>query len=192
MLTLGLDGDRHALDRAGAGLCDDRRCWRRCWSCSAGCSRAFPPASSSAACRSISSEIATPGHKGFYVSWQSGSQQVAVIFVALLGVVLSIDLPPEDMAHWGWRIPFLVGCLIIPLLFMLRRSLQETGGLRASAARIRRRARSSCVARAELAARDDRHAAGDDDHGVVLFHHRLYADLRHAKCCNSATSTRWS
>jgi len=24
------------------------------------------------------SEIATPGHKGFYVSWQSGSQQVAV------------------------------------------------------------------------------------------------------------------
>ncbi len=26
------------------------------------------------------SEIATPGHKGFYVSWQSGSQQVAVMF----------------------------------------------------------------------------------------------------------------
>src|SRR5216683_4506367 len=25
------------------------------------------------------SEIATPGHKGFYVSWQSGSQQVAVM-----------------------------------------------------------------------------------------------------------------
>src|SRR5579884_1093878 len=25
------------------------------------------------------SEMATPGHKGFYVSWQSGSQQVAVM-----------------------------------------------------------------------------------------------------------------
>jgi len=35
------------------------------------------------------SEIATPGHKGFYVSWQSGSQQVAVMFAALVGVVLS-------------------------------------------------------------------------------------------------------
>ena len=34
-------------------------------------------------------EIATPGNKGFYVSWQSGSQQVAVIFVAMLGVLLS-------------------------------------------------------------------------------------------------------
>src|SRR3989475_9901663 len=27
-------------------------------------------------------EIATPGHKGFYVSWQSASQQVAVMFAA--------------------------------------------------------------------------------------------------------------
>ena len=31
------------------------------------------------------SEIATPGHKGFYVSWQSASQQCAVVFAALLG-----------------------------------------------------------------------------------------------------------
>src|ERR1700722_7256094 len=30
------------------------------------------------------------------------------------------------MASWGWRVPFLVGCLIIPLLFFLRRSLTET------------------------------------------------------------------
>jgi MFS family permease len=72
------------------------------------------------------SEIATPGHKGFYVSWQSGSQQVAVMFAALVGVVLSSALPPENMALWGWRVPLLLGCLIIPLLFRLRRSLQET------------------------------------------------------------------
>src|SRR5690242_2961364 len=31
------------------------------------------------------SEIATPGHKGFYVSWQSASQQFAVILAASLG-----------------------------------------------------------------------------------------------------------
>lgn len=71
-------------------------------------------------------EIATPGNKGFYVSWQSGSQQIAVIFVALLGVVLSTLIPPDSMFEWGWRIPFLIGCLIIPLLFILRRSLKET------------------------------------------------------------------
>src|SRR5712671_5226326 len=72
------------------------------------------------------SEIATPGHKGFYVSWQSGSQQVAVMFAALLGVVLSSILPPEKMTSWGWRVPLLLGCGIIPFLFRLRRSLQET------------------------------------------------------------------
>jgi metabolite-proton symporter len=72
------------------------------------------------------SEIATPGHKGFYVSWQSGSQQVAVMFAALVGVVLSAKLPPEKMLAWGWRVPLLLGCVIIPFLFWLRRSLQET------------------------------------------------------------------
>ena len=72
------------------------------------------------------SEIATPGHKGFYVSWQSGSQQIAVMFAALVGVVLSSKLPPDKMNEWGWRVPLLLGCLIIPFLFRLRRSLQET------------------------------------------------------------------
>jgi metabolite-proton symporter len=72
------------------------------------------------------SEIATPGHKGFYVSWQSGSQQIAVMFAASVGVVLSELLPPDKLDAWGWRVPLLLGCVIIPFLFRLRRSLQET------------------------------------------------------------------
>ncbi len=72
------------------------------------------------------SEIATPGNKGFYVSWQSGSQQVAVMFAALLGVVFTSTLSPPQMTRWGWRMPLLIGCFIIPLLFILRGSLKET------------------------------------------------------------------
>ena len=71
-------------------------------------------------------EMATPGHRGFYVSWQSGSQQVAVMVVALLGVGLSLALPPEAIAAWGWRVPFFLGCLIVPMIFLLRRNLAET------------------------------------------------------------------
>jgi MFS transporter, MHS family, citrate/tricarballylate:H+ symporter len=71
-------------------------------------------------------EIATPGHKGFYCAWQSASQQVAVIFASLLGVALNSLIPAEQMAVWGWRIPLLIGCLIIPLILFLRRSLKET------------------------------------------------------------------
>jgi MFS family permease len=73
------------------------------------------------------SEIATPRHKGFYVSWQSASQQAAVIFAALLGVFLNARLSPAEMNQWGWRVPLLVGCATIPCLFALRLSLEETG-----------------------------------------------------------------
>ena len=71
-------------------------------------------------------EVATTGHKGFYVSWQSASQQVAVIFAALLGLILATVLPPPEMQAWGWRIPLLIGSMLIPFVFLLRRSLTET------------------------------------------------------------------
>ncbi len=71
-------------------------------------------------------EIATPGNKGFYTSWQSGSQQVAVVFAAFLGVILNRLLDPVQMSSWGWRVPLLIGCAIVPFLFLIRRSLQET------------------------------------------------------------------
>ena len=72
------------------------------------------------------SEIATKGNRGFYCSWQSASQQVAVVFAASLGVLLNRVIPASEMNAWGWRIPFIVGCLIVPFLFYVRRSLQET------------------------------------------------------------------
>src|ERR1017187_1903950 len=72
------------------------------------------------------SEIATPGHKGFFVSWQSGSQQVAVIFASLLGLMLARTLSPGQMANWGWRVPLLIGSVMIPFVLILRRSLVET------------------------------------------------------------------
>ena len=72
------------------------------------------------------SEMATPGHKGFYVSWQSGSQQVAIVVAAAIGYGLNLWLAPSVIADWGWRVPFFIGCLIVPLIFVIRRSLQET------------------------------------------------------------------
>ena len=72
------------------------------------------------------SEIATPGRKGFFVSWQSASQQVAVMLAAVIGIALSFTFTPADMDRWGWRIPLLIGCAIIPFLFVLRKSLEET------------------------------------------------------------------
>jgi MFS family permease len=72
------------------------------------------------------SEIATPGHKGFFVSWQSASQQPAVMLAAVFGIVLSATLPAAAMDAWGWRIPLLAGCLLIPFVYRVRRTLPET------------------------------------------------------------------
>jgi MHS family citrate/tricarballylate:H+ symporter-like MFS transporter len=71
-------------------------------------------------------EMATPGNKGFYVSWQSGSQQVAIMVAAIIGYVLNQALTGDAMNAWGWRIPFFIGCAIVPFLFYIRSSLEET------------------------------------------------------------------
>jgi MFS family permease len=72
------------------------------------------------------SEIATPGRKGFYVAWQSASQQMAVVFASIVGVAASSYLSPAEMTKWGWRIPFFIGCGLIPFLIVIRRLLEET------------------------------------------------------------------
>jgi MHS family citrate/tricarballylate:H+ symporter-like MFS transporter len=72
------------------------------------------------------SEISTPGNRGFYTSFQSSSQQVAIFVASLIGYVLNEVMPQDMIAAIGWRIPFLIGCLIIPFIFLLRRTLEET------------------------------------------------------------------
>ncbi len=71
-------------------------------------------------------EIAKPGQAGFYTSFQSASQQVAILVASVIGYFLSIWMEPSGIAAGGWRIPFFIGCAIVPLIFVLRRSLEET------------------------------------------------------------------
>ena len=72
------------------------------------------------------SEIAPIDHKGFFVAWKSASQQLAVAFAAVVGVIVTNQLSPEAMVRWGWRIPFFIGCALIPFLILLRRQIDET------------------------------------------------------------------
>ena len=76
------------------------------------------------------SEIATPGRRGFYCAWQSASQQLAVVFTAVIGLALTVYMAADQMAAWGWRVPLLIGCMIIPVILWLRRSLEETAAFK--------------------------------------------------------------
>ncbi|HEY4167058.1 MAG TPA: MFS transporter, partial [Reyranella sp.] len=71
-------------------------------------------------------EIAPPSRRGFYSSWQLASQGMSGILAGGLGTALSLMLDKEQMAAWGWRVPFVLGLALIPVALYLRRSMPET------------------------------------------------------------------
>lgn len=71
-------------------------------------------------------EIAQPNRRAFYTCFQVCSQQFAVMTASIAGVILLYSMTPKELGAWGWRLPLLFGCLVIPVLFWLRASLAET------------------------------------------------------------------
>lgn len=71
-------------------------------------------------------ESAAPGRRGFFVSWQSISQGIAALLGASLGLLLNAVLSEEALYAWGWRVPFVMGLLIIPVGVYIRRHIEET------------------------------------------------------------------
>jgi MFS family permease len=72
-------------------------------------------------------EAAPPGRRGAYASWQFASQGLSILVAGLVGFAMAQTLSPTDMDDWGWRVPFLVGLLIVPAGFYVRLQARETG-----------------------------------------------------------------
>ncbi|WP_432260460.1 MFS transporter [Cupriavidus sp. TMH.W2] len=70
-------------------------------------------------------EAGPVSRRGRLVSWQSVSQGAAALLGASLGALLTSVMSPADLAAWGWRVPFLVGLLIVPVGIFVRRHLRE-------------------------------------------------------------------
>jgi len=111
-------------------------------------------------------EIATTGHK--VTSVASGSQQVAVMFAALVGSRTERQTPPEKMTAWGWRVPCSSGCVII-----IRSSSRCGGRSRrrmssnpASTVQTRRKCLRSLTANWRIVV----HRNHDGDHETVSFY----------------------
>ena len=68
-------------------------------------------------------EFAPPGQRGLYGSSQSVSQTLAFILGGLCGYALNQGLTPQQLESWGWRIPFLLGILIGPVGYFVRRQV---------------------------------------------------------------------
>jgi MHS family alpha-ketoglutarate permease-like MFS transporter len=72
------------------------------------------------------SEVAEPGRKGFFASFQYvtliGGQLAALLVLGILQLLLT----HEELVAWGWRIPFVAGACSALVSLYLRRSLHET------------------------------------------------------------------
>ncbi len=82
-------------------------------------------------------EFAPPGRRGFFGSWQQVGVGLGSLAGSFSGFVLASVLSPAALDDWGWRVPFLLGLLLAPVGFFLRRRVGETP--RFEAARTERR-----------------------------------------------------
>lgn len=63
--------------------------------------------------------------RGFRASWQLASQGAAALMGSGIAALLTYQLTSDQMLDWGWRVPFLVGVLIMPVGIYLRRHIVE-------------------------------------------------------------------
>ncbi len=73
------------------------------------------------------SEIATPGRRGFYSSFQYVTLIMGqILALAVLIILQHFVLTESQLQAWGWRIPFLVGALCAVVAVLLRRGMDES------------------------------------------------------------------
>ncbi len=71
-------------------------------------------------------EIAPPERRGRYSAFFYISTGTAVLLASLLGALLTAVLSKEELASYGWRIPFLIGGALGLVGLWLRRAMPET------------------------------------------------------------------
>lgn len=72
------------------------------------------------------SEIATPGRRCFYGSFQYFTIIAGQLLALMTVVILQQTLTAEELSAWGWRIPFFIGAVSAIVVVYLRRAMHET------------------------------------------------------------------
>ncbi|GAA3570152.1 MFS transporter [Amycolatopsis ultiminotia] len=76
------------------------------------------------------SEVASPGRRGFYSSFQYVTLVGGQLLALGLQLILQSTLSDTQMGEWGWRIAFVVGALAAVIVMVLRRSMDESESYR--------------------------------------------------------------
>jgi MFS transporter, MHS family, alpha-ketoglutarate permease len=79
-----------------------------------------------AAASTYLAEVAPPGKRGLYSSVFYISTAVGTITAVATSLVLHSALTPEQLAAWGWRIPFAIGAVLGVIALWIRVGLAES------------------------------------------------------------------
>jgi MHS family proline/betaine transporter-like MFS transporter len=71
-------------------------------------------------------ESAPEGKRGLYGSFQQATLVAGLLLGSGVAASLATLLDPATMQSWGWRVPFLIGGVIAPVGFYMRRNIDET------------------------------------------------------------------
>ncbi len=71
-------------------------------------------------------EGADPLRRGWSMSWQGASQNIAATAGSLVGLGLSAAMSNAELSDYGWRIALALGVTIVPVALWVRNSLPET------------------------------------------------------------------
>src|SRR4051812_11495482 len=72
------------------------------------------------------SEVATPGKRGFYSSFQYVTLYGGQLLALGLQLLLQSVLTEAQLTSWGWRIAFVVGAFAAVIVMFLRRGMDES------------------------------------------------------------------
>lgn len=70
---------------------------------------------------------AKPARGALQVSWQYASQGIGALVAGLAGLAVTMTLTEAQVASWGWRLPFGVSMVLLPLAALLRSRMRELG-----------------------------------------------------------------
>jgi MFS family permease len=86
----------------------------------------------------VAVEHAEPRRRGLYAALPQLGSPIGTTLTAALLLLLSALIPAEDLAAWGWRIPFLLAFPLLAVSIYLRLAIDETPVFRTIVANDRR------------------------------------------------------
>jgi MHS family proline/betaine transporter-like MFS transporter len=71
-------------------------------------------------------ESAPAGKRGFFGALGQTAIASAQLLTSLVVAIVTVIFSEQQMLDWGWRIPFLLGIVLLPVGIYMRRNLEET------------------------------------------------------------------